>query len=327
MDRILSRVKGHQTQIQRMLQYFASNLAESRLSGQAWLFAGPSGVGKKLVARGLAQAILCESKPAPCGICGSCLRVSSGHHESLLEIAPDGATIKMEQAHQILEFLNLQSVRKSRVIIIDEVNKLNPQSGNSLLKSLEEPPEGTIFFLVSSALSAVLPTIRSRCKKVLFQPLSHADLKFLRSSPDWAIKASRGRLDRLNMLSDQDELESRNQAVACLQDFFQNPDFLTESNWRQCFSDRQTSLRILQYWLSLIRDSMVITSSATDSRFADLLMNPDQMPLLNLLASKKSQSLMLMSKKLIQLEAEWSLNFDPTLAIEDLWVQNKEVLF
>lgn len=336
MERILSRLRGHQTQVQRMLNYFNScqsqldenaipdllgEVPTAKIPGQTWLFTGPSGVGKKMAAKAIAQALICQNSDQACGSCGSCLRVAAGHHESVLEIAPDGTQIKMEQAHQIIEFLSLQSLQKARFIIIDEAHRMTQQTANALLKSLEEPPEGTVFFLISSSLSLILPTVRSRSKKVLFHPLSIMDLKVLKSGPEWMLRAARGRLDRLTELNDPAEQELRNNSILCLQEFFQNTEFLTESNWRKTFSDRQVSLSILQYWIAMLRDAMVITLGGVN----EMLMNPDQLPLINMLASKDLDSLTTLVMRLTQIENEWVLNIDPTLAVEDLWVQNKDL--
>jgi hypothetical protein len=96
--------------------------------------------------------------------------------ESIMLVEPDGASIKIEQARDILQFISLRRIGRARVVIIDQAHLLNPQAANSLLKSLEEPPDGTYFFLVTSVPASILATIRSRSQQVRFGPLSADEL-------------------------------------------------------------------------------------------------------------------------------------------------------
>ena len=91
-----------------------------------------------------------------CGICGSCLRIAQGQSESMLEIRPDGQFIKVSQASEIINYLSLQQWGRARAVIIDDVQRMNMQAANSLLKTLEEPPERTYFFLLTINYSMLI---------------------------------------------------------------------------------------------------------------------------------------------------------------------------
>lgn len=152
-----------------------------RLPG-SWLFVGPEGVGKSLVAKALAQALVCESiaesdGAMACGECASCRRIAKQQSESVEWLSADGAQIKLEPVRLLLDRLSLKPLGRRRVVIIDQAQLLNPQAANALLKTLEEPPEKTHFLLLTPEAGGLLPTIRSRCQAVRFSPLKDDELQ------------------------------------------------------------------------------------------------------------------------------------------------------
>ncbi|MDZ4660524.1 MAG: DNA polymerase III subunit [Pseudomonadota bacterium] len=169
MKSLLKKFVGHVSHKTQLLTLHQENRLHP-----VWLFFGPEGVGKKHLALGLAQAFVCEKKTG-CGECGPCLRIYNRQSESLLLIEPTGESIKVEDAHEVIRFLSLKSLGHSQVVIIDGVENLTTQAANTLLKSLEEPPANNFIFLISSNLSAVLPTLRSRSQILRFRPLSEKE--------------------------------------------------------------------------------------------------------------------------------------------------------
>jgi DNA polymerase-3 subunit delta' len=148
--------------------------------GQSLILAGPDGIGKRRFALALAQAVNCE-RPTDgdaCGKCGQCLKVAHGEHLDVITYAPDGQFIKIEQMREMsaeAQFKPFEGNR--RVLIVDEADRLNIRAANSILKSLEEPPETSLIILVTSRPYALLDTIRSRCQVLSFAPLSPAELE------------------------------------------------------------------------------------------------------------------------------------------------------
>ena len=155
----------------------------------ALLIHGPSGIGKRALAEHFAQFLLCEGRQAerPCGHCEACRWFVAGNHpdvrwlepEAIAKLQPtDGEEderagsrsakpsleIKVEQVRALADFLNVGSHRgRQRIALVHPAEDMNLHAANSLLKSLEEPPPGAVFVLVSHRPARLLPTIRSRC--------------------------------------------------------------------------------------------------------------------------------------------------------------------
>ncbi len=112
-----------------------------------------------------------------CGKCRSCNKIRSGHHPDIIHISPSGSLIKIAQIRDLCHILSMKPYEAQlRVVIISDAHKMNPESGNALLKVLEEPPDQTMLILVSSRESVLLPTIISRCQRIRFSPIPQQDL-------------------------------------------------------------------------------------------------------------------------------------------------------
>lgn len=156
-------------------QQLQAQLGAGRLA-HAYLFFGPSGIGKDALAQRLAAALLCE-QPGPqgmaCGECSACQLIAAGTHPDNLVLAPlEGKTgILIDQVRQLTAQLGLKSHSGGyKVARIDSAHLLNPAAANSLLKTLEEPTDNTVLILVTDQPSRLLPTIRSRCQGLRFAP-------------------------------------------------------------------------------------------------------------------------------------------------------------
>jgi DNA polymerase III subunit delta' len=149
---------------------------EQRRLPHALLFAGPAGVGKGLAAIELAKSVLCaKAKLLACGRCPSCHRVDALTHADLnIVTVPEGKSeIPVEGIRALSARLAespLEGTRK--VAIIDPADRMSPEGQNGFLKTLEEPPADTTIILVAENTDALLPTVRSRCRRITFVPLA-----------------------------------------------------------------------------------------------------------------------------------------------------------
>ena len=143
----------------------------------AYLFEGPEGIGKRLMALALVRAVFCQDGNG-CGNCSACRKVDHHNHPDLHILEPDGTSIKIEQVRSLQKELSYRPLEApKKVCLIDGAEKMNPAAGNSLLKTLEEPTGNALFILLTARPEGVLSTIRSRCQRLPFGRLSQEMLR------------------------------------------------------------------------------------------------------------------------------------------------------
>ena len=149
-------------------------LTSGRLA-QAFVFAGPRGVGKTTTARILARALSCVNGPTadPCGKCEACVEIAEGRDIDVLEIDAATHTGIDNVREVIISGLGIMPVRnRYKVFIIDEVHQLSSASFNSLLKSIEEPPPHVVFMMATTELDKIPETVLSRSQVYEFRTIS-----------------------------------------------------------------------------------------------------------------------------------------------------------
>src|SRR3954447_9585471 len=159
---------------QAVTRTLANALGSGRLA-QAFVFAGPRGVGKTTTARILARALNCVQGPTatPCGKCAACIEIAEGRDIDVLEIDAATHTGVDNIREVIIEGLAIMPVRDRRkVFIIDEVHQLSSHSFNALLKSIEEPPPHVIFMMATTELEKIPETVLSRAQVYEFRTIS-----------------------------------------------------------------------------------------------------------------------------------------------------------
>lgn len=167
---LVAEVEKKQPELERL---FTNSITGNRL-GHAYLFEGARGTGKRALAEWIAQAIFCENGETgkPCGHCRNCRRLIEGNQLDLITVEPDGQSIKVDQIRQLKAEFSKSAVEGSKkVYIIEQAEKMTISAANSLLTFLEEPGIDTYLFLLTMVKENILPTIRSRCQIIHFQPL------------------------------------------------------------------------------------------------------------------------------------------------------------
>ena len=154
----------------------------------AMIFYGPAGIGKAKVAVEFAKALNCEKLGEdfePCELCQSCKQIEMQTHPDIMfadyayqaallkEEVEDQQNIKIETVRSLTTASQQKAVAaKWKVFIIDKAERLVPAAANALLKFIEEPPQNTVWILISSKRETMLSTIKSRCQSISFAPLS-----------------------------------------------------------------------------------------------------------------------------------------------------------
>ena len=159
---------GSETLLALCRDFYAGRMAH------ATLLSGESGVGKRTMARLLAQGLLCSGEgDRPCGVCRDCRRFAARTHPDALfpTPAPKEKTIKIDALREMIDALSRHSLEGGRrVILIENAERMTPQAQNCLLKTLEEAEEDTFFLLTADVEAAILPTVLSRCRVIRVQP-------------------------------------------------------------------------------------------------------------------------------------------------------------
>jgi DNA polymerase-3 subunit delta' len=273
------------------------------------ILAGPAGVGKRLVAAAIAEALNCTDpqhssalEHDACGACPSCRRIARGVHADVVVVEPgDNGSIRIDQVRDIIERANFRPFEgRRRVVIIDQADALVVAAQNALLKTLEEPPASSVFLLVTSKPDLLLPTVQSRCPRLRFRPLgpeevaealvsrgrapaeAHAVAAMAEGSIGLALQASAGELVdardvALRVLTRSADAADRQRADSA-------KDLLTGTG-SGGNADRERLAVHLRAMESLLRDVELLATGAAGASLA----NPDVRPSLERLTAYRGQ--------------------------------------
>lgn len=316
MARIAESIIGHSVEIESLFK-----MREHSRFPHCFIFAGPSGIGKKLVALAMAQALVCEKNQRACGVCGPCLRIEKQQSESLFILKPDEedtkSAIKVEAVRELLESLSLANLGAARVVIIDPAQLMNQQASNALLKTLEEPSENLYFILIANDVQQFLPTIRSRSQVQRFSALSFEELKLVKPGQmDWAYRSARGQADKLEVLTSTEGVSRREEALGLFERFCFDSDFLLDDSWRKAVKDRSWAQFNIKCWLQMTRDVLILKTQARQA-----IMNTDQTERLKKLFELSNSKLLNFAELLVAAENDINGNLDPVLVFDSMRVR------
>ena len=238
----------------------------------ALLFSGPQGIGKAQFARFFASSLFCFSPSkdyVPCGKCKTCELFVAGNHPDIRLIEPEeeGKQIKVDQIRELIDFINLKSqYERYKIAIINPADAMNRSAANTLLKTLEEPPEQSILILLSHRPNLLPVTIRSRCQQIQFNPVYdestknwlNENLDNQQSAEQLLIMSSGAPLTAIAMV-ENDEIEKILMVINDLelvQEHKDDPIHVAEK-W-----NKTGATRIFQWLLQLMGDLVRLKSSS-----------------------------------------------------------------
>ena len=192
----------------------------------------------------------------------------------------------IDQAREVVQFLVLKAWRGKKVVIIDDAHRMNAQAANALLKSIEEPAEGSYFFLTAPASSHLLSTIRSRCQIV--------------------------RLRQQKRAMDPDEQEYFQLAHRLLADIFETPQGYLSPDHREPLKDKSTMYKVAQHIQYLLHDAFLLKAGRPEKASNKLYEK---------LASLDSEHLYKIFQLSRDMQAVTVTNFDPLLLLEEFWIK------
>lgn len=258
------------------------------------LLTGPEGVGKRLVALAIAEALNCADPRRDeaalavdaCGRCGACGRIARRTYPDLVVLEPGGSAsgaITVDQVRGVVEQTGYRPFEgRRRVFVVDEADLLVPQAQNALLKTLEEPPASAQFILVTARPDLLLDTVRSRCPRLRFGLLAATDIADLLASRHGietrlarsAAASAGGSLGRALRAASGELAAARDAAAGLLESASSARDARARLGGARAFvagqgsrrapaADRHELRRRLQALAALLRDVEVVAARST----------------------------------------------------------------
>ena len=322
------------------VDYFRRSIAADRIA-HAYLFAGPSHIGKAALALRLAQALICERPGVdPCLECRACKRTANGNHPDVrtVSLATQAAAQKADETKS--RELRIDTVRewqrdidlrpfeaRRRVFILDDADKLTDQAANAMLKTLEEPPPYAVLILIAQGSGDLLPTIVSRCRVMRLRPSRRETIALAlrlrygieQGDADLLAAWSSGRFGwAVAAFDDPEILEQQRTALDALA-ALRGAGRVAQLKWaeeraKEYRADQSTVLHWLQLWQTWWRDVLLVAGGCGAS-----VTYLDRRPELDLAASSAPLARVHdFLSRLDQARAQLADNVNPQLALENL---------
>lgn len=266
-------IQGHD----KALELLESDFTNAKLS-HAYLFHGPEHAGKFSVARAFAGILQCEH--GWCRTCSVCTEIERGIHSDTLEIQENGESLKIEEMKELISRVFITHQSRHKVVIIQNIERMGLEAANTLLKTLEEPPEGVVFLLTTSNLQEILETIVSRVRMIGFERVREEEIYDLVLSKyplmddhvlRLAAKLSLGRPGKALMsLENQEFFQEFKQMYDQLEVLFKKPDypqrfaFIDDLIQRAKDSDQYLIREFLDMFLIVLRENLFLAQEQGD---------------------------------------------------------------
>ncbi len=240
----------------------------------AYLFTGPSQIGKMTLARAFAMALNCTGDMPPCGQCRACKLIAKEGHPDIttIEAEQEGGTLKIDQVRGLQQVVALRPYEaRYRVAILNRFHEANFNAQDALLKTLEEPSPNTILIVTATSADSLLPTIVSRCQPLHLRPLP---IDTVRQALEWQWNASQdvaktlaqisgGRIGwAIRALENTTELDRRIAALDTLEDALQGNLHARFALAEKIAKDKSNLFYLLEVWAGYWRDVLLCAAGS-----------------------------------------------------------------
>ncbi|MDP8245565.1 MAG: DNA polymerase III subunit delta' C-terminal domain-containing protein [Candidatus Hinthialibacter antarcticus] len=301
------------------------------LSGSHLIY-GPPGAGQYEVGRALAMTLLCpEVENDFCGACSVCQRILAKTHPDYIELRPEDDWEKPERKGRdysvghmrlVMEFARLEPHEGERKIFLaHDAHRMTIAAANSLLKLLEEPHARLLFILLSDNESAVLPTIRSRCRRIRLAPLEAQGLidrleGVSKSEAETIARAAGGLPEKAQSLIEGEYLQERDEILKILQSVLKHEAAVTEAaDWLA--KDRERMRDRLHILAGLLRDASLAACGA-DGPYV----NPDRLDVIQKESKAASpEGWMIKAESVLDSIEGLDRNWNPSLLFAKLFLE------
>ena len=310
------------------------NLLHSGGLPPASLFCGPEGVGKKTLALSLASLANCKDPTEEndrCGLCRACVKASTGNHPDILLFQPTKNFIRIKSMRELSQEVQFRPFEGClRFFVINEAEKMTEEASNSILKTLEEPPETSRIVLVTAFPQTLLPTIRSRCQTFAFRGLSREQIETYlrmygeRDNVQLRAAFANGSVAVALALDLEQTLRDRTQMLDLLTTWYRQESF--ELLYNQCEQDPlradlklRDRVRVFFDLLQVLLEDLYFLQVDTPER----VVNHDHIE--NLRELSQGAELDWVRSFLYHIsQAKWELahNINPLICFETLWLNN-----
>ncbi len=245
----------------------------------AYILEGEEGMGKKMLVNSYGKLLQCEKPDGskPCNICSSCIQMDTQNHPDVIYLYPTKKTGYGidDVREQMVSDINIKPYRsKYKIYIIDQADTMTIQAQNSILKTIEEPPEYGIFFMLAVNSKKFLPTILSRAVKMTLKPINSSDIESFLIS-EYGVNMdkakvlssfSRGNIGKAIKLQESEIFNNqRNDMVELLDIFINREEYDIMEAVKLLERQKETISELIEILISLIRDVLYYKETQSSS--------------------------------------------------------------
>lgn len=267
------QLAGHEIQRKQL----ENDINQENLA-HAYLFYGPSEVGKFRLAKTFANILQCEN--GLCGECPTCIQIDKNCHYDTLAMMDDGASIKIDEIKSLIGKLSTTSQSNYKIVMIEDIERMALPSANCLLKTLEEPGAKTIFLLTTNDITNVLDTIKSRCRLVKFSQVTNEALdEYLKKAGIVVDEQTRLRAKTFafgsigkffRLINNQDDLRETKELYDILVNLLQGASVSSKFNFiKKISEDKPKSKKMLEMLTHIMR-SMLLAKTGQGAHLTEL---------------------------------------------------------